>query len=120
MPALVYVAGAIGSQAVSVAMRGLSTENISIGRLLQDGIIIGLPIGLTLGSVTFVFVFVFFDKVALSLAVGLVVPEAGRSRARYALFAACGPSLHPWPQPEKDFVNAIENPEYRRPLRGAA
>lgn len=77
MPALVYVAGAIGSQAVSVAVRGLSTENISIGRLLQDEIIIGLAIGLTLGTITFVSVFVFFGDIALSLAVGLAVLGGG-------------------------------------------
>lgn len=77
VPALVYVAGAIGSQAVSVAVRGLSTENISIGRLLQDEIIIGLSIGLTLGTITFVSVFVVFGNVALSLAVGLAVLGGG-------------------------------------------
>jgi magnesium transporter len=77
VPALVYVAGAIGSQAVSVAVRGLSTENISIGRLLQDEIIIGLAIGLTLGTITFVSVFVFFGDIALSLAVGLAVLGGG-------------------------------------------
>ena len=77
VPALVYIAGAIGSQAVSVAVRGLSTDNISLGRLLQDELVIGLAIGLTLGTITFVSVFIFFDNVALSLAVGLAVLGGG-------------------------------------------
>lgn len=77
VPALVYVAGAIGSQAVSVAVRALSTDNISIGSLLQDELMIGLAIGLTLGTITFAAVFVFFGDVALALAVGLAVLGGG-------------------------------------------
>lgn len=77
VPALVYIAGAIGTQAVSVAVRGLSTDNISIGGLLRDELIIGLAIGLSLGTIAFISVFVVFDDGALSLAVGLAVLGGG-------------------------------------------
>jgi len=77
IPALVYIAGAIGTQAVSVAVRGLSTDSISIGGLLRDELIIGVAIGITLGSLAFLSVFVVFDDSALSLAVGLAVFGGG-------------------------------------------
>jgi len=77
VPALVYIAGAIGTQAVSVAVRGLSTDNISIGGLLRDELIIGVAIGITLGTIAFISVFIVFDDGALSLAVGLAVLGGG-------------------------------------------
>lgn len=77
VPALVYIAGAIGTQAVSVAVRGFSTNNISIGGLLRDELIIGVGIGITLGTIAFISVFVVFDDSALSLAVGLAVLGGG-------------------------------------------
>lgn len=77
VPALIYIAGAIGTQAVSVAVRGLSSDHVSIGRLLRDELIIGLAIGLTLGTIAFVSVLIFFDDFALSLAVGLAVVGGG-------------------------------------------
>ena len=45
VPALVYIAGAIGAQAVSVAVRGLSAETVGIAKLLRDELIIGTAIG---------------------------------------------------------------------------
>jgi magnesium transporter len=77
VPALVYIAGAIGTQAVSVAVRGLSASNVSIGGLLRDELIIGVAIGATLGTVSFISAFVVFGDGALSLAVGLAVLGGG-------------------------------------------
>jgi len=77
VPALVYIAGAIGTQAVSVAVRGLSTDSVSIGRLLRDELIIGSAIGISLGVVAFTSVSLLFDDVALALAVGLAVFGGG-------------------------------------------
>ena len=77
VPALVYISGAIGSQAVSVAVRGLAADHISITQLLRDELVIGLAIGASLGSITFLLVFVTFNNVALSLAVGLAVLGGG-------------------------------------------
>jgi magnesium transporter len=77
VPALVYIAGAIGTQAVSVAVRGLTTDDISIARLLRDELIIGMAIGASLGLISFVLVFAAFGNGALSLAVGLAVLGGG-------------------------------------------
>lgn len=77
VPALVYIAGAIGTQAVSVAVRGLSSDNISIRGLFRDELIIGVAIGLTLGVLSFCAVYLFFGDAALSLAVGLAVFGGG-------------------------------------------
>ncbi len=77
VPALVYIAGAIGTQAVSVAVRGLSADNISITRLLQDELVIGLAIGASLGLISSILVFFAFSDGALSLAVGLSVLVGG-------------------------------------------
>lgn len=77
VPALVYIAGAIGTQAVSVSVRGLSTHSVSIGRLLRDELIIGVAIGAALGTISFISVFAVFGDGALSLAVGLSVLGGG-------------------------------------------
>ena len=77
VPALVYIAGAIGTQAVSVAVRGLSTDDVPIARLLQDELLIGMAIGASLGLTSFVLVFLFFGDASLSLAVGLAVLIGG-------------------------------------------
>jgi len=89
VPALVYIAGAIGTQAVSVSVRGLSTENVAITGLLWDELVIGMGIGATLGAIAFISVFFFFGDGALSLAVGLAVLGGG------ALSAVVGFGL-PW------------------------
>jgi magnesium transporter len=77
VPALVYIAGAIGTQAVSVAVRGLSVDSVSIGKLLRDELIIGSAIGISLGAVAFFSVSILFDDAALALAVGLAVFGGG-------------------------------------------
>ena len=77
VPALVYVTGAIGTQAVSVAVRGLSTENISIKALLQDELVIGIAIGASLGLISFFLVFAALGDSALALAVALAVLGGG-------------------------------------------
>jgi magnesium transporter len=77
VPALVYIAGAIGTQAVSVAVQGLSTENISIKTLLQDELVIGVAIGASLGLISSILAFAAFGDNMLSLAVGLAVLGGG-------------------------------------------
>jgi magnesium transporter len=81
VPALVYIAGAIGTQAVSVAVQGLSTENISIKALLQDELVIGVAIGASLGLISSILVFAAFGDSMLSLAVGLAVLTGGTMSA---------------------------------------
>ncbi len=77
VPALIYIAGAIGTQAVSVAVRGLSVDNVDIKRLLYDELIIGTAIGIALGLLSFVLVLLTFSDTMLSLAVGLTVLVSG-------------------------------------------
>ena len=77
VPALVYIAGAIGTQAVSVAVRGLSADDISIGGLLRDELLIGAAIGASLGTIAIVAVYATFGDAALAWAVGLAVLVGG-------------------------------------------
>jgi magnesium transporter len=77
VPALVYIAGAIGTQAVSVAVQGLSTESVSIKKLLQDELSVGVAIGASLGLISSVLIFAAFGDSMLSLAVGLAVLSGG-------------------------------------------
>jgi len=77
IPALVYISGAIGTQAVSVAVRGLSADSVSITGLLRDELVIGMAIGTSLGLISSILVYVTFSDVALSLAVGLAVLAGG-------------------------------------------
>jgi len=77
VPALVYIAGAIGTQAVSVAVQSLSTDSIPIKALLQDELVIGVAIGASLGLISSILVFASFGDSMLSLAVGLAVLSGG-------------------------------------------
>jgi magnesium transporter len=77
VPALVYIAGAIGTQAVSVSVRSLSMQDVPIGPLLRDELMIGLAIGGVLGLIASGAVFFFFGQSSLALAVGLAVLGGG-------------------------------------------
>jgi magnesium transporter len=77
VPALVYIAGAIGTQAVSVSVRSLSTGYVDIGALMRDELIIGLAIGVSLGSLAAGAVLLFFGDSILAAAVGLAVVAGG-------------------------------------------
>lgn len=77
VPALVYIAGAIGSQAVSVAVRGLSLGSVAIATLVRDEMLIGSAIGTTLGLVSALAVFGLMGDARLAAAVGLAVLAAG-------------------------------------------
>lgn len=77
VPALVYITGAIGNQAVSVAVRGLSSGDVSIRRLLHDELITGLAIGVVLGLISAILAYLPFGDAALALAVGLAVLLGG-------------------------------------------
>jgi magnesium transporter len=77
VPALVYIAGAIGAQAVSVAVRGLSADDVPIGRLMHDEMIIGAGIGAALGLIAAAMVYISWGDGLLSLAVGCAVLAGG-------------------------------------------
>lgn len=77
VPALVYIAGAIGTQAVSVAVRALSVIEIGLVGLVRDELVIGLTIGLAMGVLTALPVYAVFGDHRLALALGLAVLGAG-------------------------------------------
>ncbi len=76
IPALVYISGAIGTQAVSVAVRALAAGRVSLRVLLRDEIIVG-AIGASLGLIALVSVLVAFGDWPLAIAVGLAVLGGG-------------------------------------------
>jgi magnesium transporter len=77
VPALVYIAGAIGTQAVSVAVRALSVVEVGLVRLVRDELIIGLTIGLAMGVLSALPVYLIFGDAPLAVALGLAVLGAG-------------------------------------------
>jgi magnesium transporter len=77
VPALVYIAGAIGTQAVSVAVRGLSLSDVPIGRLLRQEAETGLLIGAALAIIVFPPVFFMLGDHLLAAAVALAILGAG-------------------------------------------
>lgn len=77
VPALVYIAGAIGTQAVSVAVRALSVVEVGLVGLMRDELIIGLTIGLAMGIMTALPVYAVFGDHRLAAALGLAVLGAG-------------------------------------------
>ena len=77
IPALVYITGAIGTQAVSVAVQSLSTDNTPSKGLLRDELLIGISIGASLGLLSSILVFTAFGNSMLSLVVGLAVLAGG-------------------------------------------
>jgi magnesium transporter len=89
VPALVYIAGAVGTQAVSVSVRSLSAGEVAIGPLLRDELIIGILIGTVLGCLAAGAVLLVFGEASLALAVGLAVLGGG------AVSALAGFAL-PW------------------------
>ncbi|WP_375595689.1 magnesium transporter [Algihabitans albus] len=77
VPALVYIAGAIGSQAVSVAVRGLGARRMAIVPLLWRELATGSLIGLALGAIVLAPIWWVFGDAWLALAVALAVLGAG-------------------------------------------
>jgi magnesium transporter len=70
MPAIVYLADAVGTQSEAVAVRGLSLTNAGIGRVLLGEIAAGVLMGLIIGLLAGTFAVVVFGEPSLALAVG--------------------------------------------------
>lgn len=71
MPAIVYLADAVGTQSEAVAVRGLSLTDAGIGRLLAGEIAAGILMGVVLAMVAGGFTIVVFDDAGLALTVGV-------------------------------------------------
>lgn len=77
VPAIVYLADAIGTQTEAIVVRGLSLSRLSLRHLLFDELRTGLLIGLTLGLLSFPIVAVTFGDVRLGLSVAFAILVAG-------------------------------------------
>lgn len=77
IPAVVYLADAIGTQTEAVAVRGLSFSNASLLRLLTGELLTGAVIGTVISSMIFPAVWFFFGDARLALAVSSAVVIAG-------------------------------------------
>lgn len=81
VPALVYIAGAIGTQAVSVSVRSLARDDVQILPLLRDELVIGIGIGAALGVLAAGAVLGVFGDQLLATAIGLSVLAGGAMSA---------------------------------------
>jgi magnesium transporter len=76
IPAIVYLADAVGTQSEAVAIRGLSLTDAGIGRVLLGEIAAGVLIGLILALLAGAFTVVAFDEPSLALAVATSLAAA--------------------------------------------
>ena len=89
IPAIVYLADAIGTQSEAIAVRGLSLTHVRVGRLLSGELRTGMLIGATLGAVAFLPILAAFGDVRLAAAVAASIFAAGSVAAALGL-------LLPW------------------------
>lgn len=76
IPALVYLADAVGTQTETVAVRGLKFRTRSIIFILGSEALTGALIGTALSLLAFVAVWLMFDNAALAAGVGLALMVA--------------------------------------------
>ena len=85
VPAIVYLADAIGTQSEAVAVRGLSLTRTGIGPLLIGELRTGMAIGALLGVASFLPVWAVFDSLRLAGAVASAIFAAGTVAAALGL-----------------------------------
>ena len=89
VPALVYLADAIGTQSETIAVRGLSLTRSGIAHLLASELRTGMLIGATLGLLSYLPIFLAFGDARLAAAVSSGIFFAGSVAAAIGL-------LFPW------------------------
>jgi magnesium transporter len=89
IPAIVYLADAVGTQTETVVVRGLAAHDLPLGRLLAGEIATGALLGTVLGLVALAAIWLVFDDFRLAGAVALTIVAAS------GVAAACG-LLLPW------------------------
>jgi magnesium transporter len=85
VPAIVYLADAIGTQTEAIAVRGLSLSNAPIRNLIGGELRTGLLIGLSLGVLTIPFTWGIFGDPQLAIAVALSLVAAGSAATTIGL-----------------------------------
>ena len=76
IPAIVYLADAVGTQSEAVAVRGLSLSGARLGPLLAGELGTGILIGTTLGTIACPLVWLAFGSAALAATVSIAVVAA--------------------------------------------
>jgi magnesium transporter len=89
VPAIVYLADAIGTQSEAVVVRALSLGHLPLARILTGEVATGAMIGLVLGAIAWPCVYLLFGDGHLALAVAIAVVAAG------SVATSCG-LLLPW------------------------
>jgi magnesium transporter len=90
IPAIVYLADAVGTQTEAVVVRGLSLYNVpSFFRLLMGEVTTGAIVGVALGLLSLPLAYLGFHDAGLAVAVAIAVAVAA------ALATSCG-LLFPW------------------------
>jgi magnesium transporter len=77
IPAIVYLADAVGTQTEAIAVRGLSTRDQPLLTLLASEILVGGAIGAILGLLAFLGVWIAFGSIAIATGVGVSLFAAG-------------------------------------------
>jgi hypothetical protein len=87
IPAIVYLADAVGTQTEALVVRGLSFNAPRLSRLLTGEVATGSMIGAMLGAIALPLAYIGFGDVRLALAVALAIFVAGSlaDRLRTAL-----------------------------------
>lgn len=89
VPAIVYLADAIGTQTEAIAVRRLSLTRAGIAHLLAGELRTGMLLGATLGLLSFFPIWAFFGELRLAAAVASAIFAAGTMAAGLGL-------LLPW------------------------
>ena len=89
IPALVYLADAIGTQTEAVAVRGLSLSHRPFWAVFGGELATGLLLGLALGTLSFLLVWAGFGDMRLGLGVALSLVAAGGAASSVGL-------IFPW------------------------
>jgi magnesium transporter len=89
IPAIVYLADAVGTQTEAIAVRGLSTRKQSLIALLWSEVLTGAIIGLILGLLAFAGVWIVFGSISVATGVGVSLFAAGAIASGIGL-------LFPW------------------------
>lgn len=87
IPAIVYLADAVGTQSEAVAVRGLSLTGADLAPLVAGELGTGVLIGVALGSLAYPLVWLAFGSVALAatVALALIVASSVASTIGFAL-----------------------------------
>ena len=94
IPAIVYLADAVGTQSEAVAVRGLSLTATDLAPLLAGALVTGILIGVTLGLLAYPLVWLTFGSVALAATVTIALVAQGALPRRSACCCrGCSPRL---------------------------